>query len=274
MIHFRRAPPSPALSGVVRGYQQRTGRIDGPGMVVSVPARPDQLLEVYFEAPYLTRTRGEAFAQAPEAVVVGPQLHRRTDLLMTGRIGAFTVSFQPTGFNRLFGIPMPHLLDEAEADADLGVRALTGLSEAIRAAGSFAERVAAAERWLGERLGDARPENSVDLAARRLSASPGDLRIDRLAREAGLSERQFHRRFTHQVGMAPKLYARMARFAALLSDRMGNPGQTWTTLAQAHGYFDQAHLLKDFHAFAGDTPSGFPLEAAAVEKPGLVSDPY
>ena len=74
--------------------------------------------------------------------------------------------------------------------------------------------------------------------------------------------------------MAPKLYARMIRFDAMLADRMRDPDQTWTTLAHTHGYFDQAHLLKDFHAFTDSAPGRFPFESAAVENAGLMSDPY
>lgn len=129
--------------------------------------------------------------------------------------------------------------------------------------------MAAAERWLG----DVRSADAVNLAALRLRRSPEGLRIDRVAREAGLSERQFQRRFVRQVGMPPKLYARMVRFSALLGDKMANPRQTWTTLAHARGYFDQAHLLKDYHAFAHGCPSDFPFETAAVD-PRPMSDPY
>ena len=75
------------------------------------------------------------------------------------------------------------------------------------------------------------------------------------ARVAGLGGRQFGRRFVQQVGMRPKLYARIARFEAALDGKARSPTKPWSDVAHEFGYHDQMHLVHDFREFAGETPT-------------------
>ena len=76
-----------------------------------------------------------------------------------------------------------------------------------------------------------------------------------MAGRAGLGLRQFERRFVQQVGVSPKLLARIARFEAAL-DRMARlPQGSWTEVAHRFGYFDQMHMVHEFAGFTGDTPT-------------------
>lgn len=229
----------------------------GDGVVIPLAARPHQFLEIYVGDPYLASIDGGVFEVAPTAVVVGPHTRRRADLLIQGRVEAFNIQFQPTGFHRLFGLSMTTLTDQAEAAID--VADLTGLIDAVRGAACFETRVAAAETWIAAGLEHMRGVDAVDHAACLLRRVRGAARIDVLAARSGLGPRQFHRRFVEQVGVAPKLYGRIARFDALLAHRNRCPSVGWSELAQAHGYFDHAHMLKDFHGLAGATPTSFPL---------------
>ena len=252
-VEVRQALASPALRGLVRGYQQRAGAIGGQGFVLPLPARPNSFIEIYFANPYRANN-GEGFAAVADAMMVGAMTGRHTDLLMQGDIGAFNIQFEASGLQRMFGASM---IDAAEAATDVGGRALHGLRDAVMRATNFETRVQAAERWLGARLEQVRPYDEIDHAARLLRRSRGTLDLDRLAVAAGLGRRQMQRRFIAQVGMTPKLYARIVRFDALLSERDARPGRQWTSLAQDFGYFDQGHLQRDFHAFAGTAPGGF-----------------
>src|SRR5580658_741205 len=83
----------------------------------------------------------------------------------------------------------------------------------------------------------------------------GNVRIPGLAREAGLSMRQFERCFAQQVGVHPKLFARIVRFEAALDSKARSSGKSWTDVAQEFGYYDQMHLVHDFEGFTGGTPT-------------------
>jgi AraC-like DNA-binding protein len=97
--------------------------------------------------------------------------------------------------------------------------------------------------------------DGVSSAANEILIRHGEVRIGDLAEKAGLSVRQFERRFNHQVGMRPKLYARIARFEAALESKARSRAKSWTEVAHELGYHDQMHLVHDFEQFSGETPT-------------------
>ncbi len=251
MISVRQQRARPAIAAVVRGFRERQGDSPGPGVIVPLPGRPAQFLEIYLYDPYRVSTDGGAFERAPEAVAVGPSSRHSTRLLVQGRISAFHIAFQPTGFHRLFGIPMHLLADGGVPVADLGVRALTDLVDLVRQQGDFASRVATAEDWLAHRLASARASGPLDDLARLIRRARTAPPVADMARRAGLSPRQHQRAFVDQVGLPPKIYVRTVRFEAVLDARQHRPDASWADLAQQFGYFDQSHLLRDARAFTG-----------------------
>jgi AraC-like DNA-binding protein len=97
-----------------------------------------------------------------------------------------------------------------------------------------------------------RPE--IDFALARLTSRPHEHTIAQLSHEANLSARRFTRLFTQQVGLTPKLYARIKRFDLVLKCLNAGPID-WTTVAQHCGYFDQSHLIRDCKTLSGFTPT-------------------
>ena len=104
----------------------------------------------------------------------------------------------------------------------------------------------------------------VAIAANRLFASNGIHRVSAMAAESGLSARQFERRFLAQVGVPPKLYARIIRFNAALDHKLRLPCRAWTQIANDHEFYDQMHLVHDCRAFTGESPSRFLAHLAGV----------
>src|ERR1035438_3103196 len=97
-----------------------------------------------------------------------------------------------------------------------------------------------------------REPDSVQRAIGAMTAAHGDLDLDWAARHAGLGARQFRRRCLEESGLAPKHLCRVLRFrrACALAAR----GAGWVRVAGDAGYFDQAHLIRDFREFTGATP--------------------
>jgi AraC-like DNA-binding protein len=65
--------------------------------------------------------------------------------------------------------------------------------------------------------------------------------------------------FRDAVGMPPKLFARIVRFDAAL-DMLRRRAGSWAAIANGCGYYDQAHFIREFHEFAGVTPTQFVAE--------------
>ena len=94
----------------------------------------------------------------------------------------------------------------------------------------------------------------VSEAAGKIMVSGGVIDIPVLAHTAGLSTRQFARRFIRQIGVSPKLFARVARFEAALQSKARFAAKCWTQIAYEFGYYDQMHMIHDFKDFTGASP--------------------
>jgi transcriptional regulator GlxA family with amidase domain len=79
------------------------------------------------------------------------------------------------------------------------------------------------------------------------------MRIATAADHVGLSSRQFERRFVQAVGIPPKLFCRIQRFQRVFSV-LETGKSAWADAAVQCGYYDQAHLIRDFREFAGKPP--------------------
>jgi AraC-like DNA-binding protein len=96
------------------------------------------------------------------------------------------------------------------------------------------------------------PPNGVQRAIEAVASSHGDVNLEWIARQAGMSERQFRRRCLEESGLAPKHLCRVLRFRRACA--LGQRGLPWGLVAAEAGYFDQAHLIRDFREFTGYTP--------------------
>ena len=264
------ARPSPALESFVRFYVQRQARIpSGATVIHPVPARPTPMIVFDFADPTdVLYYRQPRVVRSPLSVIVGPQTYRRLEMQLRGALDTFAISFRPDGISRLFAIPMQQLTDsDFEAHSVLGTF-ITKLGERLGNAKSFPERVREIEKALLPRALASPYHNGVSEAANRIILGRGRAAIPALAGESGLSLRQFERRFIQQVGIRPKLFARIARFEAALEDKARFSTKSWTDVAYEFGYYDQMHMVHDFAEFTGATPTEtlYQLETVFVEQ--------
>jgi AraC-like DNA-binding protein len=132
---------------------------------------------------------------------------------------------------------------------------LACFQEKLADCSTLEERVSITNRFLLPYAVAAGALDGVSTAANQILRVAGSTCIPILADRTGLSLRQFERRFLQQVGMSPKLFARIARFEAAL-DRMARfPSGSWTEVAQRLGYYDQMHMVHEFAGFTGETPT-------------------
>lgn len=170
------------------------------------------------------------------------------------------VGLKPLGARVLLGLPAGELAClDTDATAVLGPLA-TELHERILAAGSWRQRFAVLDQVLLRKLrGDQPVSREVTRAWRVLLATGGTVAVPELAREAGWSSRQLGTRFRTEIGLTPKEAARVVRFdrARRLLQRRVSACQRadLAALAADCGYYDQAHLAREFRALAGLPPS-------------------
>src|SRR5688500_16136475 len=142
MLQTKMAPSRAVFQPYVWAYGMTTGRVGSVPLVIPLPARPKQLLTFSFADPYCIHRPGSDHRDAsPRVTVVGPQTRFRAGLSVFGRIDNFTIHFQPSGFNRLFGIRMTELTDAAsDAQAVIGP-GIPRLERELGDTPGFAERI-------------------------------------------------------------------------------------------------------------------------------------
>jgi AraC-like DNA-binding protein len=89
----------------------------------------------------------------------------------------------------------------------------------------------------------------------QLGANPA--RIGRMANEIGISHKHLLREFERCVGLTPKVFARICTFQRVIHSVGQRAGVNWSEAAARCGYYDQAHLIREFRAFSGLTPANY-----------------
>jgi transcriptional regulator GlxA family with amidase domain len=131
------------------------------------------------------------------------------------------------------------------------------LTERLRESPSWPDRFALVERFLLRRLEEARsPSREVEWSWHELRRTAGRASIRELADEIGWSHRRLIARFREQVGLAPKAVARVMRFDRAVQ-ALRSPARALADVAYESGYFDQAHMNRDFRELGGTTPRAF-----------------
>jgi len=90
-----------------------------------------------------------------------------------------------------------------------------------------------------------------------VSALKRGMPLPRVTEKLGLLPRTLARRFSSQVGMPPKRFARLQRLQRVLGAVSHSPTPDWCGLAMEHGYADQSHLVHEFREMTDITPSGY-----------------
>lgn len=182
------------------------------------------------------------------------------------------IDLTPLGAHMLLGVPMDALADRVvELDSVLG-RFAARLAERLHEAASWQARFEVLDATFASRLAGARePSPTITWAWRRLTETSGRLGIAALADELGASRQYLVTHFREEIGVTPKLLARILRFQNAVSLLEADKEASLARIAQSSGYHDQAHLNRDFRQFAGSTPTEF-LARPMPDGTGLTRD--
>lgn len=130
------------------------------------------------------------------------------------------------------------------------------LQQAFMTAASCKQLIESCEKVFYERITHPIICDGLLLAAKAIRDSHGQLPVKEIAREAHYSERHLNRLFLTQIGMSTKSYTRITRFHHVLKILQTSPC-LFAFISQQAGYYDQAHLDKDFKLISGVSPKVF-----------------
>jgi AraC-like DNA-binding protein len=213
-------------------------------------------LIVQLDAPFRI-VEGQPAGACPPAGLAGLLVAPLVIETPSVRSRVLGVRLRPAGAFSLFGVPL-HELTGATVDLqELVGNESRRLAERLDEATSDEERLLLLGRWVARRLTE-RPSTDprVDHAVAEIERTGGKVPIATILGRIGVSPRRFTSLFEEQVGVKPKLFARIVRFRGLAAALQAGGG-SFSRLALAHGYYDQSHMNADFREFAGMSPGRF-----------------
>jgi AraC-like DNA-binding protein len=204
------------------------------------------------------REEHEGFKQAP-ALLVGTQ--RCYGVIDTADLKEMIgVVFRPGGVRRFVAEPAEAFRFAETALEDLWGRGVAELRERLMEVSDVAAKFTVLEQELAERLRWDEVHPGFLLAMRELQAASqrgASVSVNDMSRVTGYSARRLGQLFGEEIGVGPKMFARILRFQRVVQQLHRGSEMRWDALALECGYGDQSHFANDFREFSGVNPTTY-----------------
>jgi AraC-like DNA-binding protein len=253
MPRIRTLAPAPVLAPFVAslGWYESDGPADGV-LETAVPTGLNQLVVNLCEDE-LRWHAGGAVHRRPGIGISAPA-DRPVTIDTAEQHRTICVVFRPAGAYPFFGPPVDALDEPVVSLADLWGDDRDLRARLVEAPSPLAALSLLQDELVARAVRPLHPDRGIATAAAALGRGlPVGEVSDRLGTTAGA----LRRRFAAQVGLTPKRYARVRRLQRLLDSVLVRPGFDWSRAAVESGYFDQAHMVNEFRALTGVTPSAY-----------------
>ncbi|HKR58637.1 MAG TPA: helix-turn-helix domain-containing protein [Pyrinomonadaceae bacterium] len=252
-MHYREIQPQPSLSRFIECFW--TLESEPNAVEMAEPILPDGCVELILNSgePFHQISESGEQVKQPAHFVVG-QMTRPVLIAPAGSVELIGIRFNPGGTMPFLQQPLHELTNRIVELGSLNRALESELRCALTNASSSSERINRLQSCLIRRAqrftGD---QGFLNLTANAVRFH-GRIRIDELADSAGVSGRQLERRFLAEIGIGPKMFCRILRFQQVFR-AVEEDGAGWAAVAADCGYYDQAHLIRDFQEFAQQTPA-------------------
>ena len=264
------APPAERLRPFAREYVGWSEHVGPPLCRRELPTEEAPLI-INFGAPFHLFAPGDSRRHVDLASFVTGAYDTYQLVESDGASSGVQVNFTLLGIRLLVGRPIEDMKNRAFAPEEIFGEFARELTHRLYDATSWDERFECLDHALTMRMRDPLDVPAgVRCAWHRLVTSRGRSSIASIVQEVGWSQRHFIAQFKHEIGVSPKVFARMLRFGSVV--RTIRAGQTvdLAALAVASGYYDQSHLNRDVREFAGTTP-GELLESLLPDRGGFAA---
>ncbi|RQP16860.1 MAG: AraC family transcriptional regulator [Parapedobacter sp.] len=174
----------------------------------------------------------------------------------SANIGTVLVYFTETGFTHFASSPAHELFNQSVSLDDIFAKhQVVETEERLGNAQTDKQRICIVEKFLLSQLKDIQTDKLIIEAVKLIYQSKGRIRIKELNERLFISQSPFEKRFRKVVGTSPKKFASIVRFNTVLNDL--NDAQSLAEICYENNFFDQAHFIKNFKQFTGDTPEHF-----------------
>jgi len=263
-MRFRYHNPDPRLRDLVHGYwEMEDMHLSGLEYNHDLAERTVRLM--FSADQFLMGPSSDTLCPIP-SVMLTPFVLQPQRSVMQGSLRVLMAEFYPWGARQLLGWSAgmtPDALNDALSASAWGREVVALVQQ-----GEWGSAREALEAHLLHLAGLQGEPGAGMQAAQQIYQSFGTMRVAELAEELNLSLRTLERQFAQQVGVSAKTLARVVRFDEASTRIRLNPAVPMAELTFALGFFDQAHLIKEFRALSSMTPGAF-AALAASRQPNL-----
>lgn len=253
--------PHGVLRTYVRSYQGYRQRKIEPAQHLGMPSPYLTVIFTLDEPLVVARHSDPQQSPGTYTSMVGG-LHNSSALIVhNGAQSGIQLQMSPLAARPLVGLPAGELASVNVAAEDVLGPLARQVCERVQAAVGWPARFAVLDRLLGNALNaDRTAPAEVTQAWSMLLRSGGTAPVFEVARHVGWSERHLSARFAREIGLRPKTAARVIRFhraRRALQRNVGSGRPDIAGVAAECGYFDQAHLSRDWQQFTGLAPTAW-----------------
>lgn len=195
----------------------------------------------------------------PETFIFG-QLSANQDFGINGTASILIVLFQPFGFFGLTGIPANKYINNFEDSCLIFGKDILELKDNLKSSSSSKRIVNCLNTYFTEKLKNTNYTlnpfltNTIQLVHKER----GNISVRELCAKVGVKERKMQRIFFEQIGVPPKKFINTIKLHSFISLlRNESDFSSLTKLSLQAGYYDQAHLIKEFKKTVGFAPSKY-----------------
>ncbi|MFT4015393.1 MAG: helix-turn-helix domain-containing protein [Agriterribacter sp.] len=171
-------------------------------------------------------------------------------------IGTILVYFTEIGFTHFASHPANELFNLSLSLGDIfDKNKVEEVEDKLTVATTDSQRIEVVEQFLLSQLKDIETDALIIEAVKLIYQSKGIIRVKELNEKLFISQSPFEKRFRKVVGTTAKKFASIVRFNSVL-DNMSET-KSLTEICYENNFFDQAHFIKDFKQFTGETPEKF-----------------
>lgn len=257
-MSFHVAKPSFPLSKFVKQYWAIDNCLpDGKEHIQRII--PNGLMELTFYFGNRPRALDNNKHLQGDSILNGQQKNYY-DIVVSGKLSMFSISFQPHGAKMFFDVPSNEFFDQNIPLKYLVKDAITELEHSLYEAASFEAKICIVEKFLMKQLRINFKEYEINRIAQSIALinhTKGMITIETLYSASFLSRKQYERTFLTSIGTSPKQFLRTIRFQNTLHEKQMNKKISLTELAYNCGYYDQSHMICDYKLLSGKTPSQY-----------------
>jgi AraC-like DNA-binding protein len=257
---FKRFAPATGLEKIIECYWIAR---DGSTLAQREKIIPDGFTEIIFHkaAPYRICMEDSWQLQSP--ILFAGQISRYFFLENTGSSDIIGIKLKPAAFTHLYQLPAWSYTNKVVEITGI-LPGFTALDQELDTTDDDEKKVRLMNAHFNKlpavhNLQETAADRAVDI----IFAQHGILQVADICRQIGIGGRQLENLFKINIGLSPKLFARIIRFSYIFQLLQEN-NQSWCSLAYEAAFYDQSHFIRNFKNFTGENPSDYAFDEKSM----------